>query len=192
MAVPVQMVLSESIPLADAAGDELETLVREHSRLVYTVAYSVLRNHHDAEDVTQDTFIRLLRRRRNLVQIQDSRAWLARTAWRLAIDRRKAAPEISLDEAAEAVLRLRAAGAAVDVVAANQQMMVVLERLIETLPKDLRETLALSMAEEMTSAQIGEVLGIPEGSVRTRLLRARQLLREKLSAVLEGHKSGRR
>ncbi len=189
MGLPAQVALSESIPIADATGDELETLVREHARLVYKVAHSVLRNHHDAEDVTQDTFTRLLRQRKSLAQVRDLRAWLARTAWRVAIDRRRGAPEISLDEAAEAVLGLRAAGAPADVIAANRQMMGLLERLIKTLPEDLRETLGLSMAEEMTSAQIGEALGIPEGSVRTRLLRARQLLREKLSAVLEGHRT---
>ncbi len=46
--------------------DQLELAVREHARLVYRVAYSVLRDHHDAEDATQETFLRVLRYRRKL------------------------------------------------------------------------------------------------------------------------------
>jgi RNA polymerase sigma-70 factor (ECF subfamily) len=69
-------------------------------------------------------------------------------------------------------------------------MMSLLERLVSSLPRDLREALILSATEELTSAEISQVLGIPEGSVRTRLLRARQILREKLAALLE-HKHAR-
>src|SRR5258708_14447008 len=46
--------------------DALEAAVREHARLVYRIAYSVLRNHHDAEDATQETFVRVLRYARKL------------------------------------------------------------------------------------------------------------------------------
>ena len=53
------------------------------------------------------------------------------------------------------------------------------------LPKDLRETLALSTVEEMSSVEIAATLGIPESSVRGRLLRARQLLREKVQVLME-------
>jgi len=185
MAVPGQVILSESIPIAGAAGDELEVAVREHARFVYKVAYAVLRNHHDAEDAAQEAFLRFWRHRKDWPRIRDRRAWLARTVWRVALDRRKFAPEVALDEAAEAVRQLRAQGSSAEEIAAQAQMLGLLERLIATLPRELRDTLVLSTVEEMTSAEISEVLGIPEGSVRTRLLRARALLREKLAAVLE-------
>jgi DNA-directed RNA polymerase specialized sigma24 family protein len=58
-----QVILSESVSTTDASGDELEATVREQARLVYKIAYSVLRNHHDAEDVAQETFLRFLRHR---------------------------------------------------------------------------------------------------------------------------------
>ena len=67
----------------------LEALVREHSRLVYRIAYAVLRRHHDAEDATQETFMRMLRYRTKLSAVQDPKAWLARIAWRVAVDRGK-------------------------------------------------------------------------------------------------------
>ena len=185
MAVPGQVILSELMPMVGAAEDELAAEVREHARLVYRVAYSVLRNHHDAEDASQEAFLRFWRHRRRWPEIRDRRAWLARTVWRLALDKRRPRPEIGLEEAGETVLQLAAQGRGADEIAAHQQMMQLLERLIAALPQDLRDALTLSTAAELTSAEIADVLGIPEASVRTRLLRARGLLRKKLSALLE-------
>jgi hypothetical protein len=67
----------------------LEGLVRGHSRLVYRIAYAVLRSHHDAEDATQETFLRVLRHRSKLAAVEDPKTWLARIAWRAAVDRSK-------------------------------------------------------------------------------------------------------
>ena len=186
MGVLEQVSMSKPFLVVDAAADEFEAVVREHSRVVYRIAYSVLRNHHDAEDATQETFVRCLRWWKRLDPARDRRAWLARTAWRLALDRRPRHREVSLDDAAQAVSTLRATGAAVDEIASHQQMEALLERLIATLPRELREPLMLSTVEDLTSPEIAEVLGIPDGSVRTRLMRARQILKEKLSVILAG------
>jgi len=186
MGVLEQVSMSEPFPVAGDAADEFEVVVRDHSRVVYRIAYSVLRNHHDAEDATQETFIRYLRWWKRLDPVRDPRAWLARTAWRLALDRRSQHREVSLDDAARAVSALRATGEGAEEMAAHQQMESLLERLIATLPQDLREPLLLSTVEDLTSPEIAAVLGIPDGSVRTRLMRARQVLKEKLSAVLGG------
>ena len=64
----------------------LEALVREHSRLVYRIAYAVLRSHPDAEDATQETFVRVLRYSSKLPEVEDPKTWLARIAWRVAVD----------------------------------------------------------------------------------------------------------
>jgi len=189
MGVLGQVSLSEPLPVTDTAANEFEAAIRDHSRLVYRIAYSVLRNHHDAEDATQETFIRCLRSLRRTV-VRDWRAWLARTAWRVALDWRPRGREISMDDAAEAIASMRVAGANAEEMAGTQQMEALLERLIAALPNELREPLTLSTVEELASPDIAQVLGIPEGSVRTRLMRARQILKEKLSAVLEG-KHGR-
>jgi RNA polymerase sigma-70 factor, ECF subfamily len=183
MPVPQQAVLSETLLMADPAQTEVEGVIREHSHLVFKISFSVLRNHHDAEDATQETFLRFLRGRKKLGGIRDVRAYLARTAWRVAHGRRKQVWEISLEEAAEVVLHMRSAGMPAEEIMAKREAMALLERLIDSLPGDLRETLALSTVEELSSAEIAGLLGIPEGSVRTRLMRARQILREKLTAV---------
>ena len=72
---------------AERSRDEvLEALVRTHSRLVYRIAYAVLRRHHEAEDATQETFLRVVRYSSRLVEVEDPKTWLARIAWRVAVE----------------------------------------------------------------------------------------------------------
>ena len=172
---------------------EVERAVRDHSRLVFQVAYSVLRDRNEAEDAAQETFLRLLRYRGKLEQANNPRAFLARIAWNVSIDRirkRKRLAEVTLDamdeeKAAEPVRLLRSRGQSPEQLAAAAEMQTLLGRMIETLPRKLRDAFTLSTVEEMRSAEIADVLGIPEASVRTRLFRARGLLRQKLSALLK-------
>jgi RNA polymerase sigma-70 factor (ECF subfamily) len=195
MNVEWQAILSDASAMDDASdqelGHELEAVVRQHARFVYQVAYLLLRNHHDAEDSTQETFMRVWRYRKRLPEARDLKAWLARIAWRVALDRRKNSAEISLADAAEAVFKLYAAGESAEKIAGAKQMAVLLDQLIATLPGKLRDPMLLSLDQELTQAEIGRVLNIPESSVRTRLFRARQMLRQKLSSILEG-KNARR
>jgi RNA polymerase sigma-70 factor (ECF subfamily) len=160
--------------------------VRQHARFVYQVAYLLLRNHHHAEDATQKTFLRVWRYRKRLPEVIDRKAWLARIAWRVALDRRKNPAEIPLADAAEAVFKLYAAGESAEKIAGDRQMAVLLDQLIATLPDKLRDPILLSLDQELTQAEISRVLKIPESSVRTRLFRARQMLRQKLSTILGG------
>lgn len=168
------------------AADDFEQLVHDHARLVFRVVYSVLRNRDDAEDAVQETFLRALRHRRKLAGIVDPAAWLARIAWRVAIDRRPKSPPVSEEELQHRAAALESPEAAADEQYAQAQMAAILDALLPALPKELRDTLTLSTVEELTSAEIAEVLSIPEGTVRTRLMRARQMLRDKVSTLLEG------
>lgn len=186
MAASGQAILSGVLPIADAAAELVEATVRAHALFVFQVAYSVLRNHHDAEDATQETFLRVHRHRRQLAEVRNPRAWLARIAWRVAVDRRRSGREVSLEEAAEAVRERCVTGCGPEDIAAGQEMSALLEQLVTTLPRRLREALTLATIEEMATSDIAEVLGIPEASVRSRVFRARQLLREKLAARLGG------
>jgi RNA polymerase sigma-70 factor, ECF subfamily len=195
MNVEWQAILSEASAMDGASdcelGRELEAVVRQHARLVYRIAYLLLRNHHDAEDATQETFVRVWRYRKRLPEVRDRKTWLARIAWRVALDRRKNVAEIPLADAAEVVLNLYAAGEGAEKIACDKQMAVLLDQLVATLPGKLRDPMLLSLNQELTHAEISRVLSIPESSVRTRLFRARQILRQKLSSILEG-KNARR
>ncbi len=150
-------------------------LVSRQSRFVFRVAYAVLRNTPDAEDVVQDTFFKL-HRSAAWETIEDERAFLARTAWRLAVERlprRREFPPVRLREPSQEHALI------------NSELHATVHRLIDALPEELRQPLALSAIEDLSSREIASVLGIPGGTVRTRLMRARQILKEKLAACLE-------
>lgn len=161
----------------------LEALVRQHSRLVYRIAYAVLRSHHDAEDATQETFLRVLRYSAKLAGVEDAKTWLARIAWRVAIDRarqKKRTRETPLEDPEQPVAEVASTNASADEAMQGTQVSATLERLISALPAKLREPLILSTVDEMSPREVAATLGINEAAVRSRVFRARQILREKL------------
>jgi RNA polymerase sigma-70 factor, ECF subfamily len=183
-----ELILGEARTAARSEDEAVENLVKEHARLVYRVAYAVLRGHHDAEDVVQDTFLRVLRFGRRLAAVENPKTWLARIAWRVAIDRsksRRRKREVTLEHSDRAFGEIAAADATADEVLEGERIVAVLEKLIAGLPKKLREPLILSTVEEMSPREVGTVLGINEAAVRSRVFRARQILKEKLAAQVE-------
>lgn len=156
-----------------APADVFAELVRRQSHFVFRVAFAILRNAHDAEDVVQETFLRLYRGSA-WKAMKDERAFLARTAWRIAVDRlpknrsETEAPEHSstVPGPEDAIL--------------SAEKIAAVHRLVDALPEDLRQPLALSTVDELSSREIAGIMGIAEGTVRTRLTRARQILKHKL------------
>jgi RNA polymerase sigma-70 factor, ECF subfamily len=177
----------------------LEDAVAQHARMVYRIAYSVLRNHHDAEDITQETFVRACRSQSKLAGIVDLRAWLARIAWRLAVGRaskpglwgqlcdgrpihHQAIDHQTIGD--QPIDQIPSESASADEVLQGTQINGLLYSLIATLPTKLRDPLVLSTLEELSPRDVAEVLGINEAAVRSRVFRARQILKEKLAARL--------
>ena len=180
-----QVIVSDAMALARTDEDQVELAVRQHSQMVYRIAYSILRNHHDAEDATQETFVRVLKARRKLSAVDDPRKWLARIAWRVAVGRKGKSPDVSLEEVGQVVARLRSTGVPADDAVRGEEVAIALERLIPTLPRRLRDVVALSTVEEMPPPDIAGILEISEAAVRSRLFRARQILRDKLAELLD-------
>jgi RNA polymerase sigma-70 factor (ECF subfamily) len=174
----------EAIALAQQEQEEdlLETAAREHARFLYRIAYSVLRNPADAEDATQEVFLRVLRYEKKMARIDDRKAWLARIAWRVAVDRQNQRAKLSA-RTVEPVETLVADMAGADRVLLEQERSAALERMIAALPRRLRDVLVLSTVEEIAPREIASMLGISEAAVRSRAFRAREILREKLLAL---------
>ncbi len=168
---------------AERAARNLEQAALDHARLVYRVAYSVLRSPQDAEDATQEVFLRVLRLRPDLDGIRDPGAWLARIAFRVALDRRSKRTVVSIEDPSVAgeIRSLAARGEGADELASARQVQRLLARAIEGRPEELRSVVQLSTVEELDSARIAEVIGIPEGTVRSRLFRARRILKDALA-----------
>jgi RNA polymerase sigma-70 factor, ECF subfamily len=169
---------------AERRDAALEGLVREHSRLVYRIAFSVLRRHHDAEDATQETFLRVLRYSSKLDAVEDAKTWLARIAWRVANDRNKrlgSKREIALEDPETPVAEPASSETAADESVHGTEIEAALEKLIAALPEKLRQPLVLSAIEEMSPREVAATLGVNEAAVRSRVFRARQILKEKLA-----------
>ena len=157
---------------------DVTALVQAYSGLLFRVAHSILRNQAEAEDVVQDTFLRVLEHEKKLPAIRDLRVWLVRITWNLAIDRRRRIRPDQLDEPfAESLVALSipADQALAD---ARQIAAVLLE--IERLPKPERHALLLSAIDELSITEISTVLHRSESAVRALLFRARTRLRERL------------
>jgi len=194
-----EAILSEAASVAPSREDDrerthqraleaLENLVQQHARLVYRIAYAVLRHHHDAEDATQETFLRVLRYSRKLAGVEDHKTWLARIAWRVAIDRNRQLGrkrEMPLYDPEQPLPEVASSDAAADEALQGAQVSDVLELMIASLPEKLRQPLILSTIEEMSPREAAATLGINEAAVRSRVFRARQILREKLAGRVD-------
>jgi RNA polymerase sigma-70 factor, ECF subfamily len=111
---------------------------------------------------------------------KDERAFLARTAWRVAVEKLPKKRNEVLD------LEMPSSDATPEHGAITANWTEIVHRLVDALPEELRQPLALSTVEELNSREIAKVMGVAEGTVRTRLMRARQILKQKLAAVMEG------
>jgi RNA polymerase sigma-70 factor (ECF subfamily) len=154
-------------------------IVNQHARFLYRVAHSLLRHPQDAEDAVQDALLKLYRGDA-WRSMQNERAFLARVVWRAALDRRSAR-SIALDQ--EGVeLQLPDLRATPDRAPADNDERALLHQLIDALHDDLRRPLLLSAIDELNSREIGELMDLPEGTVRTRLMRARAQLKSAFQA----------
>ena len=153
-------------------------LVERQSRFVFRIAYVVLRNVEDAEDIVQDTFFKLFRTGA-WKHMDDERRFLARVAWRLAVGR---IPARRSDR--EAVRReITSPESGPERAAIAMESSRTIHRLIDALPEKLRRPLALSSIEEMTTPEIAAVMGLPEGTLRRLLAEARALVKQKMARM---------
>ena len=123
--------------------------------------------------------MRVLRYNSTLAAVENPKTWLARIAWRVAVGRSKRhgrMQEIPLEDP-EKPLEVAASDAPADETVNGAQISAALERLIAALPAKLREPLILSTLEEMSPREVAATLGINEAAVRSRVFRARQILK---------------
>jgi RNA polymerase sigma-70 factor (ECF subfamily) len=173
------------MPLACTGAVDFEPLVHAHARFVFKIAYAALRHTEDAEDVVQETFLRAIRSGK-AGRVEHMRSWLARIAWRLALDRlRHRACRNNRELASDLAATLPASGPGAEETLLQVEKLTLLEQLLKGMPRSLRNALILFTVEGMTSEEVGRVLGISTSSVRNRVNRARNYLKEKLASLME-------
>jgi len=167
-----------------------EALVGRYGQRVYTMAYRMAGNDADAKDLAQEAFLRVFRAWRSIDPSAHLDSWLSRIVTNLFIDMLRRRPRVRM-ESLDAPVTARSGGEIVreigddragpeaDVV--DQQMEAEVQQALVALHPDLRAVVVLSDIEGYAYEEIAETLGIPVGTVKSRLHRARKTLQARLS-----------
>ena len=157
-----------------------------HLEAVYRYAYTLARDRSEAEDLTQDTFLQALRHWDQFRPGTNARAWLFTICRNLFLRQRErrareepteAAALDSLASAAQAFAAPSDAGRALF---DAPELGDVIRKELDKLPAEYREVVELSDLQDQSYADIAQVLGVPLGTVKSRLFRGRRLLQEAL------------
>jgi RNA polymerase sigma-70 factor (ECF subfamily) len=170
----------------DAAWEEL---VRLHTRRVYGLCYRFTGRESEAQDLTQEVFLRVFRALGSFRSAEGSFAtWLARLTRNLLIDHyRRTRNERVTDSIEEQLAGIEGmnAGSRPDSAVAGREASKLLQSALVKLSPELRETIILRDLQEMEYREIAGVLGIPEGTVKSRLNRGRA----ELARLLKRHRT---
>ena len=169
---------------------EFEVRLVESSTLAVRVAFSVLRNREDAEDVAQEAFAKAYR---SFSQLRDRgrfRAWLVRMTWRMALDRQRSnRRRVAREDRGD--LWLPPSGGRPVEAASNElearERAEHLWRAIDALSEKLRMVIVLAGIEGHDIREVAALLELPEGTVKSRLFAARQRLKDALSWMAQDH-----
>lgn len=170
-----------------AEGDPsaFQTLVERHRSMVYRVAYQFAGNHHDAEDIAQEVFIKVYRSLDRFRQDSQLSSWLYRIVMNACIDhRRRHVPAGAApfgEEAEQRMLNTPEERPGPEDRAYGEELGQVLESEIGRLPKGQRIVFVMRHHQGMKLCEIAEALGLAEGTVKRQLHAAVHRLRQALS-----------
>jgi RNA polymerase sigma-70 factor (ECF subfamily) len=178
-----------------ARGDAVafEAIMRRHNRLLFRTARSILKRDAEAEDALQEAYLRAWRGLQAFRSDAGLSTWLVRIVANEALERRrrKTAQIIPLDAAMNSTEPEIQDSLSDDPdhrpeeLAMRGQLRKLLEARIDLLPEAFRIVFMLRVVEEMSVEEVSQALGIAEATVRTRLFRARSLLREGLASQVD-------
>jgi len=170
-----------------------EALVGRYEQRVYTMAYRMAGNDADAKDLAQEAFLRVFRAWRSIDPSAHLDSWLYRIVTNLFIDMLRRRPRARM-ESLDAPVTTRSGGEIVREIAddragpeadvVDQQMEADVQQALVALHPDLRAVVVLSDIEGYAYEEIAETLGIPVGTVKSRLHRARKTLHARLSHLV--------
>ena len=156
-------------------------LVAEHADGVYRLAYRLAGNQHDAEDLTQETFMRVFR---SLDRYEPGtfKGWLHRITTNLFLDMVRHRQKIRMEQLPEDYDRVPGDAATPEEVYSEANLDPALQRALDELSPDFRVAVVLCDVVGMSYEEIAATLGVKMGTVRSRIHRGRAQLRESLEA----------
>lgn len=149
-----------------------------HADSVYNVAWRILWNAADAEDVTQSTYLRAFARLDQLRQPERARPWLLQIAYHGALEVLRRRRDLPTDPA---TLPERPSSETPESLALRSETLAALDRAIDTLPETLRVAFVLRDVEGLSTAEVAATLEIGESAAKMRVARAREQLRQALA-----------
>lgn len=152
--------------------ERLEQIFRDYYQLIYRVAFSQVKNHADAEDITQEVFLKIIRHDMRYQSMEHERAWIVRVTINLCRDLLKSKwhkTSVSMEEVSEAQR-----GSCENFTEIQDDMMWAVLQL----PEKYRNCLYLFYYEDYSIKEIAQSLEMPENTVKTNLKRGRQALKE--------------
>ena len=152
-----------------------EVLVRRHNQRLYRAARAILRSDNECEDVMQEAYVQAFAHLSQFRAEARFSTWLTRIAVHEALARRRR-NQRQQPETEEPVVSITP-----EQEAGSRELVKLLERAIDALPDNFREVLMLRTVEDMSVADTAAVLDVPEDTVKTRLFRARNQLREAIA-----------
>lgn len=165
---------------ADAAPEWAE-IVEQHSDRVYRLALRLTGNRHDAEDLTQEVFVRVFRSLHTYTP-GTFEGWLHRITTNLFLDQARRKQRIRFDALSdERAARLASVVASPDAAYADRTFDDDVESALAALPPDFRAAVVLCDIEGLSYEEIAEIMGAKLGTVRSRIHRGRALLRSALA-----------
>jgi len=164
-----------------------EELVNEHKDAVYRQMLRVCGNHADAEDVLMEALLKAYRSLGQLREAAAFRAWLGQIARRLCFqlrEREAMAPLLQLSVMEDEGREIASPGEALDDELARREMKTLLWKVIGELPQDAQEVYMARDVEDVSGEEVSKKLGITLPAMKSRLHRARQMVRERLDQIL--------
>lgn len=167
----------------DGDAEAYDTLVSKYLPRVVAIAWGVVRNAHDAEDLAQEAFVRAYQNIGRFRTADPFGPWIGRIVTNLALDVMKHRRKFRHEELAGTEPAARRDDA--DVMAASNDIGARIDAAIEELPEMQRLVARLHLVEEMEHAEIAAITGLSDGTVRSHLSHARAKLREKLADLYD-------
>ncbi|MBP5417257.1 MAG: sigma-70 family RNA polymerase sigma factor [Clostridiales bacterium] len=165
---------------------ELEKIYNEAYRAVYWTAFSLLKNEDDAQDIVQDTFIALINSYDSIKDKDKILPWLKKVAANRSLNRLTRTKTDNVeDEFFDTVETVPEDFLPDSLVESAETRRIIMDIIEKSLSEDIRRTLILFYFDEMSTKEIAEILGVPDGTVRRRLNFARNKIKKEVEKYEE-------
>jgi len=173
--------------------EAFEMIIEDYQKKVFNIALRMIGNHDDASELAQEVFIRIYKSIKNFKGESSLSTWIYRITTNVCLDelrKRKNKNVVSLDEDVkhedgEIKRQVEDTGPTPDIIAEKNEIRRVVKEAILSLPEDQRTVIILRDIQGFSYDEIAKIMNCPEGTVKSRINRSRQILRDRLKPKLE-------